>query len=95
MAGSLKLGKSTNDNGFGMFRVLLQYNLNNRGKVFVKVGKWFPSSKTCNECGVVNKFLTLNDREWTCDCGSHHNRDVNAAANILKCGLQIAMTKDK
>lgn len=90
MAGALKLGKSTNDNGFGMFREFLAYKMAYRGKVFSKIGKWFPSSKTCNECGYVNKELTLSDREWTCECGAHHSRDVNAAINIRDVGLQLA-----
>ena len=63
---------------------------NAREKVFTKIGKWFPSSKTCNECGCINKELTLSDREWTCECGAHHNRDVNAAINIRDAGLQLA-----
>lgn len=90
MAGALKLGKSTNDNGFGMFREFLAYKLADRGKVFSKIGKWFPSSKTCNECGYINKELTLSDREWACECGAHHSRDVNAAINIRDVGLQLA-----
>ena len=55
MAQSLKLGKSTNDNGFGMFRTLLAYKLTERGKRLIKINKWFPSSKTCRFCGCVNK----------------------------------------
>lgn len=90
MAGSLKLGKSTNDNGFGMFRELLAYKLADRGKAFIKISKWFPSSKACNECGQINKSLTLGDREWVCDCGTHHDRDTNAAINIRDAGLQLA-----
>jgi len=90
MAGSLKLGKATNDNGFGAFREYLAYKMDERGKQFIKIGKWFPSSKACNECGQINKSLTLGDREWTCDCGAHHDRDTNAAINIRDCGLQLA-----
>lgn len=90
MAGSLKLGKATNDNGFGAFREYLAYKMDERGKEFVKIGKWFPSSKACNECGQINKSLTLGDREWACDCGAYHDRDTNAAINIRDCGLQLA-----
>lgn len=89
MAGSLKLGKSTNDNGFGMFRTVLSYKMADRGKMFVKIDKWFPSSKTCSECGMIHD-LRLSDREWTCDCGAQHQRDVNAAINIRNEGLRIA-----
>lgn len=87
MAGSLKLGKSTNDNGFGMFRTILAYKMADRGKKFIKIDKWFPSSKVCNECGMVHD-LRLSDREWTCDCGTHHQRDINAAINIRNEGLR-------
>lgn len=89
MAGSLKLGKSTNDNGFGMFRTFLEYKLLEQGKRLVKIDKWFPSSKMCHVCGAVNDNLTLADREWTCECGVHHLRDLNAAINIRSAGLAM------
>ena len=85
MSKCLKFGKSVHDNGWGMFTTLLKYKLNERGKELVKVDKWFASSKTCHECG--NKFdkLTLKDRQWVCPhCGVEHQRDENAAINILK-----------
>jgi transposase len=88
MAGSLKLGKSTNDNGFGMFREMLAYKLAAQGKVFAKIDRWYPSSKACHKCGYINNNLTLQDREWTCPCcGTHHDRDHNAAINIRDKGL--------
>ena len=89
MAQSLNLGKSTNDNGFGMFRTILAYKLADRGKKFVKIDKWFPSSKMCRFCGVINKELTLADRVWTCECGETLNRDENAAINIMNVGLSM------
>ena len=89
MAQSLKLGKSTNDNGFGMFRVILDYKLSERGKKLIKIDKWFPSSKMCRFCGNINKELTLADRVWTCICGEVINRDENAAINIMNVGLSI------
>lgn len=88
MAGALKLGKSTNDNGFGMFRTVLAYKMADRGKKFIKIDKWFPSSKTCSECGMIHD-LRLSDREWACDCGVYHQRDVNAAINIREEGLRM------
>ena len=91
MAGSLKLGKSTNDNGFGMFRTLLGYKLADRGKVLIKIDKWFPSSKLCHVCGAVNSELTLSDREWDCECGAHHLRDLNAAINIRNAGIALLL----
>ena len=88
MAGSLKLGKSTNDNGFGMFRTMLEYKLTSQGKTFAKIDRWYPSSKTCSVCGLIKDDLTLADRSWTCSgCGTTHNRDRNAAINIRNVGL--------
>lgn len=87
MSQSLKLGKSTMDNGFSMFRTFLQYKLMDRGKQFIVIDKWFPSSKMCRFCGTVNKDLELSDRIWTCSCGKILNRDENAAINILNVGL--------
>ena len=89
MAQSLNLGKSTNDNGFGMFRTILAYKLADRGKEFIKIDKWFPSSKMCRFCGTINKNLTLADRIWTCECGKTLNRDENAAINIMNVGLSM------
>lgn len=88
LAGSLKLGKSTNDNGFGMFRTMLEYKLTSQGKTFAKIDRWYPSSKTCSVCGFIKDDLTLADRNWTCSgCGTTHNRDHNAAINIRNVGL--------
>lgn len=84
---SLHLGKSTLDNGFGMFRTFLQYKLEERSKKLIKIDKWFPSSKMCRFCGTVNSSLSLADRVWKCDCGKTLNRDENAAINILNAGL--------
>lgn len=77
------------DNGFGMFRTFLQYKLYDRGKQFIVIDKWFPSSKMCRFCGTVNKDLKLSDRVWTCSCGKTLNRDENAAINILNVGLSM------
>lgn len=89
MAKSLKLGKSTNDNGFGMFRDILSYKLADHGKTLAKIDKWFPSSKMCRHCGSINHELTLSDRVWTCSCGATINRDENAAINIMNEGLRM------
>ena len=89
MAGTLKLGKSTNDNGFGYFRTFVEYKMKDRGKIFHKIDKWFPSSKTCHYCGYVKEDLTLNDREWICpNCGKLIYRDWNSAINILNQGFK-------
>ena len=92
MSGSLHLGKSTLDNGFGQFRTFLEYKLAEQGKKLVTIDKWFPSSKLCHHCGYVNDALTLSDRVWVCpSCGETILRDVNAAINIRDAGVtQIA-----
>ena len=84
------LGKSTGDNGFGMFRTFLTYKLADRGKVFYKIDKWYASSTTCSNCGTKHKEIvnSLAIRKWTCpDCGYFHDRDINAAINIRKQGM--------
>ncbi len=86
---SLTLGKSTADNGFGMFRQCLKYKLEEQGKYYIVVDKWFPSSKTCHYCGSKNKGLALKERAWVCPvCGRSIERDANAAINIKWEGLR-------
>ena len=93
MSQCLHLGKSVADNGWGMFTTFLKYKLTDKGKSLIKIDKWFPSSKTCNVCGNINKELTLSDREWTCkECGTHHDRDWNAAINIRNEGLRLLLS---
>ena len=89
---SLHLGKSTSDNGFGTFRNIVERKCKEKGKLFIKIDKYYPSSKRCNHCGYINKDLTLNDREWICpECHNHIDRDINAAKNIRDEGLRIAL----
>ena len=91
IAQSLRLGKSTNDNGFGMFRGFLKYKMEERGKCLIYIDKWDATSTVCSECGTCHKDIvnSLSVREWICpDCGVHHDRDVNAAKNILRLGLE-------
>ena len=89
MARGLNLEKATNDNGFGQFRNMLSYKMEERGKKLITIDKWFPSSKTCRHCGCVNSDLEINDREWICpSCGAKIDRDVNAAINIKTEGLR-------
>lgn len=90
MSQCLNLGKSVMDNGWGIFTMFLQYKLNNQGKQLIKIDKWFPSSKKCNECGNINSELTLADREWICpSCGCVIDRDYNASLNLRDEGIRI------
>lgn len=84
-------GRATMDNGYGMFLRFLKYKLHDRGKVLIKVSKWFPSSQVCHVCGKADPELKdLRIRHWTCPgCGSEHDRDINAAINILQEGLRL------
>lgn len=90
MSRGLKLGKSTLDNGWGMYTTFLKYKLEERGGCLLKIDKWFPSSQLCSECGYKNEAVkNLSVRRWTCPkCGETHDRDVNAAKNILAEGMK-------
>ena len=84
------LAKSINDASWNMLVSMLQYKAEWNDKQVVKIGRYYPSSKTCHHCGYVNQDLSLSDREWTCpNCKSVLDRDVNAAQNILDEGLKI------
>ena len=82
MSRCMHFGKSVMDDGYGMFRSMLEYKLGEQGKKLVKVDRFFPSSKRCSCCGKVNKDLRLSDRIYVCTCGNIMDRDVNAAKNI-------------
>lgn len=89
IAGRFSLAKNTYDNSYGKFLDLLKYKLEENNKVFIKVDKYFPSSKTCNVCGYVLNDLPLSKREWTCPrCQTKHDRDINAAINIRNRGIE-------
>lgn len=90
LAQTLNFGKTTADNGFGMFRVFLEYKLKEQGRHFVKVDKWYPSSKTCHYCGAKNPALHLGQSQWVCpSCGAIIDRDLNAAQNIRDEGWRL------
>ena len=86
-------GKATMDNGYGIFLNMLEYKLNDRGKYFIKVDKWYPSSQICCNCGSIHK-LSLNERTYRCECGLVLDRDLNAAINIRNEGLRILQSKN-
>ena len=84
-----KMAQAISDASWGMFLKLLIYKAEMNDKQVVKIGRYYPSSKTCHSCGYVKEDLKLKDREWICPiCGETHNRDINAALNILKEGLR-------
>lgn len=83
-----KLAQAIQDAGWGMFTDFLKYKSEWYGVNILEIGTFEPSSKTCSNCGSINKYLTLQDREWTCSCGSVLNRDTNAATNIKNFALK-------
>ena len=84
------LAKAVTDASFGEFARLLEYKCAERGRSLVKIGRFYPSSKTCSVCGHRLDALPLSVRSWDCPaCGAHHDRDVNAARNILTEGKRI------
>lgn len=84
------LAKAVTDASFGEFARLLEYKCAERGRSLVKIGRFYPSSKTCSACGHRLDALPLSVRSWDCPaCGAHHDRDVNAARNILTEGKRI------
>jgi len=79
-----KLANSLSDVAFGEIQRQLEYKANWRGGRIIKVNRFYPSSKTCSNCGWINQNLKLSDREWTCQkCHINHDRDLNASQNIL------------
>ncbi|MEW6492704.1 MAG: RNA-guided endonuclease TnpB family protein [Cyanobacteriota bacterium] len=85
-----KLAKAISDVGWGMFVNFLQYKLDREGKILVEIDRWFPSSKLCSNCHYQVSEMPLDVRIWTCpSCGTHHDRDGNAAINIRAEGIRI------
>jgi putative transposase len=85
------LSRVISDAGWRMLLTMLAYKCEWYGRNLVKVDRFFPSSKTCHACGVVVESLPLSVREWTCSsCGVKHDRDVNAARNMLAAGHAVA-----
>jgi len=84
------LAKAISDVGWSEFVSQLQYKAEWYGRTVVKIDRWYPSSKRCFDCGHILDSLTLDIRHWTCpECGVSHDRDVNAARNILAVGLTV------
>ena len=84
------LAKAISDVGWGMFCTMLKYKAESAGRRYIEIDRWFPSSKTCHVCLSQVENLSLDMRAWTCKhCGTHHDRDVNAAPNIRNEALRI------
>ncbi len=87
------LARSIADAGWSEFRRQLTYKLEMTGGQLIVADRWFPSSKSCSECGSIMSALPLAVREWTCpDCGAVHDRDVNAAINLKNLAAGPAVT---
>ncbi len=85
------LAKSISDASWGEFVRQLEYKSLWYGRTLVGIDRWFPSSKRCNDCGYTVKKMPLNVREWVCpECGAIHDRDINAARNVMAAGLAVS-----
>jgi putative transposase len=86
-----RLARAISDCGWSEFRRQLAYKFERAGRQLVVIDQWYPSSKTCSACGHVLAELSLSARQWTCPCcGARHDRDLNAAQNILAAGRAVA-----
>ncbi|MGI5168123.1 RNA-guided endonuclease InsQ/TnpB family protein [Spirillospora sp. CA-253888] len=91
MVRNRRLARVISDCGWGEFRRQLEYKCRRAGRVLVVVDRWYPSSKTCSGCGHLLAELGLATRAWTCPaCRTRHDRDHNAATNILAAGRAVA-----
>ena len=90
MTKNRKLSRAISQVGWGMLCTMLKYKAEWSGKIYLEIDRFFPSSKTCSHCYHKVRELPLNKRCWQCsNCGTHHDRDVNAAINIKEEGLRI------
>lgn len=84
-----KRSTSVLDAGWSMFRQFLTYKVDRQDRYLMIIGRFYPSSRLCSNCGAINADLALADRVWTCKCGVVHDRDLNAAHNIDAEGLRL------
>ena len=90
MVRNRRLARAISCTGWAEFRRQLAYKCGRYGRELVVIGRWYPSSKTCSACGYLLAELSLGTRHWTCpSCGARHDRDINAAKNILAAGLAV------
>jgi putative transposase len=91
MIRSRPLAKAISDCGWGTFRRMIEYKAARTGRQLIVIDRWYPSSKTCSSCGHLLAQLPLSTRHWACpSCGTQHDRDINAAKNILAAGLAVS-----
>ncbi|MEV4576049.1 RNA-guided endonuclease TnpB family protein [Nonomuraea jabiensis] len=91
MVKNRSLARAVSDCGWGEFRRQLEYKTAKYGRRLIVIDRWYPSSKTCSACGHLLAALSLSTRHWTCpDCGTRHDRDINAAKNILAAGRAVS-----
>src|SRR6185437_3603231 len=91
MVRNRRLARAISDCGWGEFRRQLEYKCERARHELVVIDRWYPSSKTCSACGYLLARLSLSTRHWTCPgCRARHDRDINAAKNILAAGLAVA-----
>jgi putative transposase len=95
MVKNRKLSRAISEQGWYQFRMFLEYKCDWYGRELIIINQWYPSSKTCSSCGSIQTKMPLSVREWTCpDCGSVHDRDINAAKNILAVGTTVSACGD-
>ena len=86
-----RLAKAIAGCGWGTFRRMLECKTARAGRHLIVIDRWYPSSKTCSACGHLLTELSLSTRTWQCpSCGTRHDRDINAAKDILAAGLAVA-----
>jgi putative transposase len=86
-----KPARAISDAAWADFRGMLEYKAQWYGREVIAADRWFPSSRLCSACGALRDKMPLHVRDWTCDCGTTHDRDVNAARNILAVGLTVSV----
>jgi putative transposase len=91
MVRNRSLARAISDAAWAEFRSLLEYKAAWYGREVIAVDRWFPSSRLCSTCGALQEKMPLHIRTWTCDsCGTTHDRDVNAAKNLLAAGRAVS-----
>ncbi|GAA4238604.1 hypothetical protein GCM10022254_55250 [Actinomadura meridiana] len=85
------LARAISDAGWRQLRTMLEYKADWYGRELIVIDRWFPSTRTCSQCGTITQTMPLDVREWECSgCDARHDRDVNAARNVLAAGLAVS-----